>query len=157
MPIRSFVSAKLLFCCLAFYTFVVFVQFSKCSGSSNNFRCLFANVPFESSDEDSMSPSILCLTTFSFQNYPVGRRGYRAVGSYLGGTGSPWKMRLEPLAAMHFPKKMSASVVGPSGLEPPTSRLSVVRSNQLSYGPNLVEMSGIEPLTPCLQSRCSPS
>ena len=26
-------------------------------------------------------------------------------------------------------------VVGPSGLEPPTSRLSVVRSSQLSYGP----------------------
>ena len=48
-------------------------------------------------------------------------------------------------------------VVGPSGLEPPTSRLSVVRSNQLSYGPLLVEISGLEPLTPCLQSRCSPS
>ena len=26
-------------------------------------------------------------------------------------------------------------MVGPSGLEPPTSRLSVVRSSQLSYGP----------------------
>ena len=73
-------------------------------------------------------------------------------------------------------------VVGPSGLEPPTSRLSVVRSNQLSYGPlqrvlntllrqrkvlalflcqpmigAVVEMIGIEPMTPCLQSRCSPS
>ena len=52
-------------------------------------------------------------------------------------------------------------LVGPSGLEPPTSRLSVVRSNQLSYGPArlgrvLVEISGLEPLTPCLQSRCSP-
>ena len=68
-------------------------------------------------------------------------------------------------------------VVGPSGLEPPTSRLSGVRSNHLSYEPismwfcrllsfrtlfysgpqSLVEISGIEPLTPCLQSRCSPS
>ena len=104
-------------------------------------------------------------------------------------------------------------VVGPSGLEPPTSRLSVVRSSQLSYGPisrlssfapagpisdgtrgvprpsvlalpnpchrrnsfpprmsnplwgphlmrasnGVVEINGFEPLTPCLQSRCSPS
>ena len=28
-------------------------------------------------------------------------------------------------------------MVGPSGLEPPTSRLSGVRSNQLSYGPTV--------------------
>jgi hypothetical protein len=58
------------------------------------------------------------------------------------------------------------TVVGSSGLEPPTSRLSGVRSNQLSYEPislrrcpllPLVEMNGIEPMTPCLQSRCSPS
>ncbi len=31
--------------------------------------------------------------------------------------------------------KLSFGLVGPSGLEPPTSRLSVVRSSQLSYGP----------------------
>ena len=59
------------------------------------------------------------------------------------------------------------SLVGSSGLEPPTSRLSGVRSNHLSYEPMsflqrgslspLVEMNGIEPMTPCLQSRCSPS
>ena len=49
------------------------------------------------------------------------------------------------------------NLVGPSGLEPPTSRLSVVRSSQLSYGPVLVEIIGLEPMTPCLQSRCSPS
>ncbi len=34
----------------------------------------------------------------------------------------------------HF-NLISKEVVGPSGLEPPTSRLSVVRSSQLSYGP----------------------
>ena len=72
------------------------------------------------------------------------------------------------------------ALVGSSGLEPPTSRLSGVRSNQLSYEPSsfstpavlrrlpfsgrlpsffqsLVEMNGFEPMTPCLQSRCSPS
>ena len=48
-------------------------------------------------------------------------------------------------------------LVGLSGLEPPTSRLSGVRSNRLSYKPILVEMRGFEPLTPCLQGRCSPS
>ena len=55
-------------------------------------------------------------------------------------------------------------VVGLGGLEPPASPLSGVRSNHLSYRPNvrflqlrLVEPVGIEPTTPCLQSRCSPS
>ena len=57
------------------------------------------------------------------------------------------------------------SMVGLSGLEPPTSRLSGVCSNLLSYNPiatfamlpRLVEMSGIEPLASCLQGRRSPS
>ena len=77
-------------------------------------------------------------------------------------------------------------VVGQSGLEPPTSRLSVVCSSQLSYWPLsaphliqvhlwifkrlnetpvsrrfsqslLVESTGIEPVTSCLQGRRSPS
>ena len=56
-------------------------------------------------------------------------------------------------------------LVGPSGLEPPTSCLSGTRSNHLSYEPlctwflkdRLVEMMGFEPMTPCLQGRCSPS
>ena len=41
-------------------------------------------------------------------------------------------------------------MVGPSGLEPPTSRLSVVRSSQLSYGP----ISGLLPssLRVCLST-----
>ena len=48
-------------------------------------------------------------------------------------------------------------LVGSSGLEPPTSRLSGECSNQLSYEPVVVEISRIELLTPCLQGRCSPS
>ena len=60
-------------------------------------------------------------------------------------------------------------LVGLNGLEPSTSRLSGGRSNLLSYKPMslrwysfeslypLVEIIGIEPMTPCLQSRCSPS
>ena len=48
-------------------------------------------------------------------------------------------------------------MVGLSGLELLTSRLSGVRSNQLSYRPIMVETRRIELLTPCLQGRCSPS
>ena len=78
-------------------------------------------------------------------------------------------------------------LVGLDGFEPSTSRLSGARSNHLSYRPflmwlrfvhrtlypssdpfcqirlwvadfhRLVEMMGIEPMTPCLQGRCSPS
>ena len=75
----------------------------------------------------------------------------------------------------HFLCLTSVKLVGSSGLEPPTSRLSGARSNHLSYEPiklfdvsrlsrlfftafsPLVEMMGIEPMTPCLQGRCSPS
>ena len=70
------------------------------------------------------------------------------------------------------------ALVGSSGLEPPTLRLSGARSNHLSYEPiflcglllsrfpfffllpflrKLVEIKGFEPLTPCLQGRCSPN
>ena len=72
------------------------------------------------------------------------------------------------LHAQERKTEMSQNLVGSSGLEPPTSRLSGVRSNLLSYEPihlrgvslplsPVVEMNGIEPMTPCLQSRCSPS
>ena len=73
-------------------------------------------------------------------------------------------------------RQYSSCMVGLDGLEPSTSRLSGARSNHLSYRPftcwwslvlihlgsiplglPLVEMKGIEPLTPCLQGRCSPS
>ena len=61
---------------------------------------------------------------------------------------------IEPTSTMLFRNRFR--LMGLSGLEPPTSRLSGVRSNQLSYKPTM-EMEGIEPLTPCLQGRCSPS
>ena len=69
--------------------------------------------------------------------------------------------------------ELRSTLVGLDGLEPSTSRLSGARSNHLSYKPllcvdsshlptrvcafRLVEMMGFEPMTPCLQGRCSPS
>ena len=59
---------------------------------------------------------------------------------------------------------INKSAMGLSGLEPPTSRLSGVRSNLLSYkpvsvseSPQIVEMKRLELSTPCLQGKCSPS
>ena len=99
-------------------------------------------------------------------------------------------LRSFPLATQgsrHFRFALQNALVGSNGLEPSTSRLSGVCSNQLSYEPSsrsstpfpiisaknigspvkgvikftskslLVEVSGIEPLTPCLQGRCSTS
>ena len=60
--------------------------------------------------------------------------------------------------------------MGLNGFEPSTLRLSGARSSHLSYKPKcvrlsetpqvwvfLVEMKGFEPLTPCVQGRCSPT
>ena len=77
--------------------------------------------------------------------------------------GSIFQLLLQPdlkiclYARSSNPTTNVTGMVGPSGLEPPTLRLSVARSSQLSYGPVLVEISGIEPLTSCLQGRRSPS
>ena len=76
-----------------------------------------------------------------------------------------WFFFYLPLVLLHFLLcsvfkvhwRVNPLMVGSSGFEPPTSRLSGARSNQLSYEPALVEMNGLEPMTPCLQSRCSPN
>ena len=47
-------------------------------------------------------------------------------------------------------------MVGLSGLEPPTSRLSGVRSNQLSYGPIMERVMGIEPTTSAWKAEVLP-
>ena len=57
--------------------------------------------------------------------------------------GSIFQLLLQPdlkiclTPGLQIQRQMSSALVGPSGLEPPTLRLSVVRSSQLSYGPVL--------------------
>ena len=49
------------------------------------------------------------LVPYAPVSNPVGdRRGYRAEGSYLGGTGSPWKARPEPFTAIRLSLESSA-------------------------------------------------
>ena len=57
--------------------------------------------------------------------------------------GSIFQLLLQPdlkiclTPGLQIQQQMSSALVGPSGLEPPTLRLSVVRSSQLSYRPIL--------------------
>ncbi len=120
-----------------------------------------------------------------------------AAPTHAGGTLSAFAAQLPAALQQASPvlfNRFAIELVGRGGLEPPTSRLSGVRSNRLSYRPELilttgqnrrrpgsgleqtarrasvsqaavrqacssilVERIGIEPMTPCLQSRCSPS
>ena len=79
-----------------------------------------------------IAPSVALLfffPLFSFQ----GANGFCALWWRIAGSNRwPPECKSGALPAELIPRM---KVVGPSGLEPPTLRLSVVRSSQLSYGP----------------------
>ena len=77
--------------------------------------------------------------------------------------GSIFQLLLQPdlkiclTPGLQIQQQMSSALVGPSGLEPPTLRLSVVRSSQLSYGP-ISTAQGLVPskLNNEQTARCAP-
>ena len=116
-----------------------------CNCYPHLFRC--STIKIHNSFQLPLKPSVALLsshfnTLFSFQ-----------------GAISGFEARSQNLISQILRSNSKLDLVGPSGLEPPTLRLSVVRSSQLSYGPlfSLVEIVGIEPATSCLQGRRSPS
>ena len=116
-----------------------------CNCYPHLFRC--STIKIHNSFQLPLKPSVALLsshfnTLFSFQ-----------------GAISGFEARSQNLISQILRSNSKLDLVGPSGLEPPTLRLSVVRSSQLSYGPLffLVEIVGIEPATSCLQGRRSPS
>ena len=103
--------------------------------------------------------SLTVLARFSFTNLKFSRNCRFNLNSLLRSLCLCSVFKVQSLVKPSFsiPSGTFKEVVGSSGLEPPTSRLSGARSNHLSYEPILVEIRRFELLTPCLQSRCSPS
>ena len=136
-----------------------------CNCYPHLFRC--STIKIHNSFQLPLKPSVALLsshfnTLFSFQGAISSSsterriicRASRAIESF-----SRFEARSQNLISQILRSNSKLDLVGPSGLEPPTLRLSVVRSSQLSYGPLffLVEIVGIEPATSCLQGRRSPS
>ena len=110
-----------------------------CNCYPHLFRC--STIKIHNSFQLPLKPSVALLsshfnTLFSFQ-----------------GAISGFEARSQNLISQILRSNSKLDLVGPSGLEPPTLRLSVVRSSQLSYGPlfSLVEIVGIEPATTTLR------
>ena len=97
---------------------------------ASEFLKLFV-LPLKSSTNNFMFPSVACSSYFGyFVQFS------RCVWSFVE-TRSKHSVNqmLESNFKLYAQFSFRKLLVGPSGLEPPTSRLSVVRSSQLSYGP----------------------
>ena len=91
-------------------TFIYIVQFSRCSFPTSLEVRLKYSIPW------------VLQSNFNWWRLPGSNRW-------------PPACKAGALPAELNPHNSLLRVVGPSGLEPPTLRLSVVRSSQLSYGP----------------------
>ena len=94
-----------------------------------------------------ISNSSLCLTRFCLQLQAGGGHKSRVTLRFHG-LYVPFK-RFVSLSICS--RQASLALVGTSGLEPPTSRLSGVRSNHLSYAPMLDPSAFVSPIPSPLQ------
>ena len=117
-----------------------------CNCYPHLFRC--STIKIHNSFQLPLKPSVALLSSH-----------FNTLFSFQGAISSFFEARSQNPISWVLRSNGKLELVGPSGLEPPTLRLSVVRSSQLSYGPLffLVEIVGIEPATSCLQGRRSPS
>ena len=117
-----------------------------CNCYPHLFRC--STIKIHNSFQLPLKPSVALLSSH-----------FNTLFSFQGAISSFFEARSQNPISWVLRSNGKLELVGPSGLEPPTLRLSVVRSSQLSYGPlfSLVEIVGIEPATSCLQGRRSPS
>ena len=113
-------------CCVSRFT--VTLAFSK-------IVYLFTQLSLERPDLSSylfplLIKSVRVLNSFPIQFSMINRRSEPALSSIFIGLLSYSSFTLNPLK-----DRLKSKLVGSSGLEPPTSRLSGARSNQLSYEP----------------------
>ena len=89
--------------------------------------CPFLNTP---------SVALLIYITFPLFSFQGAIPSFEGWWRITGSNRWPPECKSGALPAELIPHvKLYRKMVGPSGLEPPTLRLSVVRSSQLSYGP----------------------
>ena len=93
-----------------------------CNCYPHLFRC--STIKIHNSFQLPLKPSVALLSSH-----------FNTLFSFQGAISSFFEARSQNLISQILRSNSKLDLVGPSGLEPPTLRLSVVRSSQLSYGP----------------------
>ena len=93
-----------------------------CNCYPHLFRC--STIKIHNSFQLPLKPSVALLSSH-----------FNTLFSFQGAISSFFEARSQNPISWVLRSNSKLDLVGPSGLEPPTLRLSVVRSSQLSYGP----------------------
>ena len=93
-----------------------------CNCYPHLFRC--STIKIHNLIQLSLKPSVALLSSH-----------FNTLFSFQGAISDSFEARSQNPVSWVLRSNSKLELVGPSGLEPPTLRLSVVRSSQLSYGP----------------------